>query len=602
MTTIRKTSHDIVDFIKDSDTHRQTTTCTQISFGDDIMTRVALYARYSSDNQREASITDQLKLCRVYAERQGWTTADTYQDRAVSGASLVRSGIQALLADALRGRFDVVLAEALDRISRDQEDVAGAFKRLTFAGVKIITLSEGEITHLHVGLKGTMNALFLKDLADKTRRGLRGRVEAGKSGGGLCYGYAVVKQTDAAGEPICGGRRIVSEEADVVRRIFREFAAGTSPRRLAVTLNSEGIHGPLGRAWGDTTIRGHVSRGTGILNNELYAGRLVWNRQRYIKDPSSGKRVSRLNPATEWITTDVPALRIVDDALWQAVRARQTELASIFAATTNGVREARAKRFHATRRPAFLLSGLLTCGTCNGRYGVMMQDRYGCLNHFRRASCSNNRTIRRSVIEQRVLAGLTEKLVSADAVAEAVRAYHIEMNRQNQDRRAQSATDRQALGKIERAIAGIIAAIEDGLYQPAMKARMAELEQQKSDITARLASDAPPLPDVNPNIADIYRRKVVHLTDALNDPQTNQEASMALRSLIGDIVLTPGAKRGEVHAMLRGALMNILDFAAEKNAPGTALAQVTTNAVASPRNHITIENSNYFNILMQQVS
>jgi site-specific DNA recombinase len=89
------------------------------------MTRVALYARYSSDQQREASIEDQLRLCRLHAEKQGWTVADRYQDRAVSGASLIRPGIQALLADALRGRFEVVLAEALDRISGDQEDVAG---------------------------------------------------------------------------------------------------------------------------------------------------------------------------------------------------------------------------------------------------------------------------------------------------------------------------------------------------------------------------------------------------------------------------------------------------------------------------------------------
>lgn len=159
------------------------------------MTRVALYARYSSDNQQEASVEDQLRLCRQYAERQGWTIVESYHDRAISGASLIRPGIQALMQDAQRGRFDVVLAEALDRISRDQEDVAGVYKRLTFAGVKIVTLSEGEITHLHVGLKGTMNALFLKDLADKTRRGLRGRVEKGKSGGGLCYGYDVVKRT-----------------------------------------------------------------------------------------------------------------------------------------------------------------------------------------------------------------------------------------------------------------------------------------------------------------------------------------------------------------------------------------------------------------------
>ena len=65
------------------------------------------------------------------------------------GASLIRPGIQQVLADALGGRFDIVVAEALDRISRDQEDVAGVFKRMAFAGVKIITLSEGEITHLH---------------------------------------------------------------------------------------------------------------------------------------------------------------------------------------------------------------------------------------------------------------------------------------------------------------------------------------------------------------------------------------------------------------------------------------------------------------------
>jgi site-specific DNA recombinase len=189
------------------------------------MTRVALYARYSSDQQREASIEDQLRLCRIYAEKQGWVVAGTYQDRAVSGASLIRPGIQALLADALRGRFEVVLAEALDRISRDQEDVAGVFKRMAFAGVKIITLSEGEITHLHVGLKGTMNALFLKDLADKTRRGLQGRIEAGKAGGGLCYGYDVVKRSDAAGEPVRGERSINEAEAKIVHRIFREFAA-----------------------------------------------------------------------------------------------------------------------------------------------------------------------------------------------------------------------------------------------------------------------------------------------------------------------------------------------------------------------------------------
>ena len=111
-----------------------------------------------------------------------------------------------LLAQVAAGKFDIILAEALDRLSRDQEDIAGIYKRVRFADVKIVTLSEGEVSNLHIGLKGTMNPLFLQDLADKTRRGLRGRVEAGKSGGGKSYGYDVVRKLAADGTPSrCSG-------------------------------------------------------------------------------------------------------------------------------------------------------------------------------------------------------------------------------------------------------------------------------------------------------------------------------------------------------------------------------------------------------------
>ncbi len=121
----------------------------------------------------------------------------------------------------------------MDRLSRDQEDIAGLFKRMAYSDVKIVTLSEGEVTHLHVGLKGTMNALFLKDLADKTRRGQRGRVELGKSGGGN-------------GEPVPGDRTINEFKADVIRRIFRDYAAGKSAKRIAFELNKETIPAPGG--------------------------------------------------------------------------------------------------------------------------------------------------------------------------------------------------------------------------------------------------------------------------------------------------------------------------------------------------------------------
>ncbi|MEI6670214.1 MAG: recombinase family protein, partial [Acidobacteriota bacterium] len=254
--------------------------------------KVAVYARYSSENQRDASIADQFRVCREFAGRQGWRIEREYSDHAVSGATLLRPGFQAFMAAALRKEFEVVLAEALDRFSRDQEDTAGLFKRLTFVGVRIVTLAEGDITHLHIGFKGTMNALFLKDLAEKTHRGLRGRIEAGKSGGGLCYGYRVVRSLN--GDMLATGEReIEPAEAVIVMRIFREFVSGVSPKEIAKRLNREPVSGPCGGKWSPSTIHGHHARGTGILNNELYVGRLVWNRLRYVKDPDTGRRVSR---------------------------------------------------------------------------------------------------------------------------------------------------------------------------------------------------------------------------------------------------------------------------------------------------------------------
>ena len=250
--------------------------------------------------------------CRLHAERQGWTIVEEYSDHAVSGASMIRAGVQALLGDALRRRFDVVLTELLDRLSRDQEDIAGFYKRMRFAGIKIVTLAEGEISELHVGLKGTMGALYLKDLALKTRRGLDGRVAPGAPAADSATATRSRARPTAAGKPIRGGRVIDEAEAEVVRRIFRDYAAGRSSRAIAWALNKDGIPGPFGNAWGPSTIHGNPKRGNGILNNELYVGRLVWNRQRFVKDPDTGKRVSRLNPQCEWVIQDVPELRIVD--------------------------------------------------------------------------------------------------------------------------------------------------------------------------------------------------------------------------------------------------------------------------------------------------
>ncbi|MFC3061564.1 recombinase family protein [Paenirhodobacter populi] len=557
------------------------------------MTRVALYARYSDEKQRSASIEDQFRICREQAKREDWQVVGTYKDAAISGSSVIlRPGIQTLLQDAQAGRFDIVLAEALDRISRDQADVATLFKHLKFAGVPIVTLAEGEISELHVGLKGTMNALFLKDLAAKTHRGLRGRVEEGKSGGGLCFGYKVVNRIGDRGELVRGDREIDATEAEVVRRICRDYAAGISPRAIAKALNDEKVPGPEGRAWNDTTIHGHAKRGTGILNNELYIGRLVWNRLRYLKDPSTGKRVSRINPEAEWIITEVPHLRILDDDLWQAVKTRQAATSEKYANVGEGVRRHhRQNRLNGTHRPKTLLSGLVFCGCCGGPYAIRGSDRFACSTHATKGTCDNSRTIPREELENRVLAGLKDRLMTPEAAEAAVRSYAEELNRLNREHRASTAGWQNELAKIDRQIAQIVEAIADGMYHPSMKEKMTGLEARKHELTALLADAPRDMPDMLPSAATVYARKIARLIEALNQPEERQEAAATMRVLIEKIVLTPGPNRGEIDAVLYGELGAILNWierrdsgqTAKKTKPANRLAGLSVSMVAGAR-------------------
>jgi site-specific DNA recombinase len=178
-----------------------------------------------------------------------------------------------------------------------------------------------------------------------------------------------------------GERKINAIEAGIVRRIFNDYAAGTSPQAIAKQLNKENIPGPSGIAWGLSTIHGNPVRGNGILNNELYVGRLVWNRQRYIKDPESSKRVARPNPDVEWIPKEVAHLRIISTKLWEAAKSRHSALRS----NRTGKK---APGYWDRRRPRFLLSGLMRCGCCGGGYINLNSTLVGC------ATAQNNDTLR----------------------------------------------------------------------------------------------------------------------------------------------------------------------------------------------------------------
>ena len=517
--------------------------------------RAVIYARYSSDLQREASIEDQVRLCREWIERQAWSFHHTYTDRAMSGSNAFRPGYQQLLQDAGNERFDVVVAEALDRLSRDLEDIAGLFKRLRFAGVRLFTLAEGEIGELHVGLKGTMNALFLKDLADKTRRGLRGRISEGRSAGGLSYGYAVVQQSDARGEPIRGGRQINPAEAAIVRRIFTLFSQGESPRAIARILNGERVPGPGGRSWCDTTLRGHHARGTGILRNELYIGRLVWNKLRYIKDPVTGKRRSRLNPADLWIVEEVPDLRIIEQSLWDAVQTRLKEIRE-----SERVTKARQRRFWEHRRARHLLTDKAFCGVCGGPLAAIGSDYLACSRARRMGTCQNHRSVRRGVFEDLILGGLKHQLMAPELVRTFIEEFYQEVKRRRRDEEFARSASETELTSVSKRLDGLIDAIADGLRAPGLQRRLEELETRKAYLEDILAAPPPSPVRLNLNLAELYREKVSALHAALVDPESRIEALELIRSLIDRVEVHPAGKDFRVE--LVGEIANIIKLSA----------------------------------------
>lgn len=523
-------------------------------------TRVVFYARYSSGLQRDASIDDQIRLCERRAEAEGWRVIDRYSDHARSGSDHLRPAFQRLLADARKGKFDIVLTESLDRLSRDLEHTSAFFKQLSFSGIRLVTLADGDVTDLHVGLKGTMAQLYLKDLSAKTWRGLEGRIHDGSSAGGLCYGYSVVREIDSRGNPIRGKRAIDEAQASTVRRIFEMFVARRSPRSIAIQLNAERVLGPHGKSWGPSTIYGNWRRGTGILNNELYIGRLIWNRQRFVKDPVSGKRVAQPNPEDQWIIQEVPDLRIVSQSLWEMVKKSQTATRTVV--LTKSRPYGQPER---ARRPSHLFSGLLRCGGCGGGFSMIGATHYGCSNARNRATCSNRLTIRRDALENAVLNGLKDRLMQPDLVTEFIAEYHRAWNAQASTAEESWRILERELESTKQAIRRVIDAVKAGLFTLTMKEEMEHLEAKKIELEAKLTEPTPTPVRLHPNLSAIYSQKIERLREALIGEDTRGEAAEIFRSLIEEIRLIPADGTLRIH--LIGKLTALLELGLKKQ-PG----------------------------------
>jgi site-specific DNA recombinase len=265
-------------------------------------------------------------------------------------------------------------------------------------------------------------------------------------------------------QPSAGDREIKTDEAEIVHCIFQEFATGKSPRAIAHALNKERIPGPRGEGRGQSTINGNPERDTGILSNELYIGRLVWNRLRYVKDPSTGKRVSRPNPPESWAIREVPHLRIVDDELWQAVKAQQHRASEKSTRQmANNASEDQATGFWSHQRPRYLLSGLMRCGACGGGYTKISANLFGCASARNKGTCDNRLNIRTEALEDIVCTGLKARLMDPEIFKGFAAAFIAERNTILAQQNAHFAAAKTELVQIKSRQKTLVKTLGDGV-------------------------------------------------------------------------------------------------------------------------------------------
>jgi site-specific DNA recombinase len=333
---------------------------------------------------------------------------------------------------------------------------------------------------------------------------MAGVLRDGRHPGGRAYGY----------RPILGNKgalEIVEEEATVIRWIFATYAAGETPRAIAKSLNEEKVPPPRGTRWNASTINGNASRGYGIILNDLYAGRLVWNRVRMLKDPDTGKRISRANPRDEWQTAEAPHLRIIDTEKWERVQ------------TLKSSKNHSPKHEH--RRPKRILSGLLRCGACGGGMSTHGRDRHGklrvrCTAQAESGCCKNTKSFPLERIEAAVFDGMREHLRDPRLIEVYIRRYNAE-----REKALAETSSRRA--KIEARLARLAARrdrmldmlLDDVVNEAVGRAQLAAMKEEQLALEAELAAagERPQPLTLHPATIERYLETVDRLAAALAD-------------------------------------------------------------------------------------
>lgn len=466
--------------------------------------KAAIYTRFSTDRQRETSLADQARVCQARADALGLAVT-LYGDDGVSGSTPVtrRPAGAKLLADALAGRFSVLLIEGLDRLSRDMVEQERIVRRLEHRGVRIIGVadgydSEGSGRKIHRTMRGLINEIYLDDLRHKTHRGLSGQIARGGHAGGVPYGYRSVQVEQIH------VLEVEPPQAELVREIYRHYADGWSVQRIAGDLNERGIPSPRNGTWAVSALYGNPAKGMGILNNELYIGRLVWNRSQWVKDPDTGKRTRLDRPREEWLIEEHPELRIIDDATWEAVRDRLGRPAQQSGSAGKG------------KRPSTLFGGLLRCGVCGGPIIAVNGRQYGCWQRKDRGTAICRGVLApRTTLDSKLVGEIRAELASGEAMAElqsVVRELLADRREQAAGAVQDIATELQA---IDQQIANLVEALATMGTSPALAERLAATERRRAELEDQLAR-LKALTKIDPSkIPARFRRMAFELEHAL---------------------------------------------------------------------------------------
>lgn len=453
--------------------------------------KVAIYARFSSDNQNPKSITDQYRKCeeKIATEFGDTTEIFYYKDEAISGTNNNRPEYLRMINDGVDGKFEVLLIDDLSRLSRDTLESHRILKQFRFHGIRIIAVADGiDTSHegykLHAGLKALINEEYIDALSKKTYRGMEGRALENKHCGGRTYGYDVVSLGEDEGSIL----KVNPEQAKWVKQVFEWYADGYSPRWIAATLNEMGVPSPrkgkkTSGKWSQTAIYGHIKRGTGMLNCQTYIGRVIWNKRKWLKTPE-GKRVARNNPESEWKIQIQPELQVIDDILWQRVKNRQKKIHE----KSKNIRETLHKDAQIGRGPKYLLSGMMTCGECGANYIVVNRHDYGCSTHRNKgnAACSNNLRVRRDLLESRIFSSLKEFLFTPTHLTTFEQVVKKTMKEAIKAKQSLNDSDEQRLNEVEKQIENLVNAIKMGIVTPSVQGELRDLEHKKAEYAKRV--------------------------------------------------------------------------------------------------------------------